>query len=165
VQDRRSGIEDLLKLAEQRLCHAQSEGGNRACVSVMGEAAPAIEEVLLPPVEPEPPPAGRAEIAVEELSVEELENLVKQEAQREAGDAAEAITPAPNPAPRVSAAPAEPLSVDKALQMLARGRGEDLIPLLDELMRRVQPLLDFYGEFRKQRATPTGEPAERADRT
>lgn len=161
VQDRRSSLEDLLKLAEQRLCHAQSEGGNRACASIMGEAASAIEEVLLSPVEPEPTPTDAAEIAVEELSIEELENLVKQEAQREAGDAVEAVIPAPNPAPTASPALAEPLSVDKALQRLAHGRGEDLIPLLEELIRRVQPLLDLYGEFRKRSAAPPEGSAER----
>lgn len=161
VQDRSSSLEDLLKLAEQRLCHAQSEGGNRACASVMGETALAIEEVLLSPVEPQPPSAEAVEIAVEALSVEELENLVKQAAQREAGDAAEPVTSAPGSVPTAPAAPAEPVSVDKALQMLASGQGADLIPWLEELVRRVQPLLDFYGEFHKQQTTSTEEAAQR----
>jgi len=50
-QDRRDNIEELLKLAQQRLCHAQSEGGDRVCSSVLSEMD-VIEEVLAPPVEP-----------------------------------------------------------------------------------------------------------------
>ncbi len=50
-QDRRDNIEELLKLAQQRLCHAQSEGGDRVCSSVLSDME-VIEEVLAPPVEP-----------------------------------------------------------------------------------------------------------------
>lgn len=49
-QDRRDNFEELLKLAQQRLCHAQSEGGNRVCNSILSEMSE-IEEVLVPSVE------------------------------------------------------------------------------------------------------------------
>jgi two-component system cell cycle response regulator len=51
-QDRRDNFEDLQKLAQQRLCHAQSEGGNRVCSSILSDMSE-IEEVLVPSIEPQ----------------------------------------------------------------------------------------------------------------
>jgi hypothetical protein len=51
-QDRRDNFEELLKLAQQRLCHAQSEGGDRACSSILSGTSE-IEEVMVPDVEPQ----------------------------------------------------------------------------------------------------------------
>ncbi len=50
VQDRRENIEELHKLAQQRLNHAQSEGGDRVCSSILAETQ-TIEEVVAPAVE------------------------------------------------------------------------------------------------------------------
>jgi len=51
-QDRRDNFEELLKLAQQRLCHAQSDGGDRVCSSILSDVRD-IEEVLAPSVEPQ----------------------------------------------------------------------------------------------------------------
>ena len=51
VQDRRENMEGLLTLAQQRLAHAQSEGGNQVCISVLMDSM-AIEEVVAPAVKP-----------------------------------------------------------------------------------------------------------------
>jgi diguanylate cyclase (GGDEF)-like protein len=51
-QDRLENFEVLQKLAQQRLCHAQSEGGDRVCSSILSDMSE-IEEVLVPSVEPQ----------------------------------------------------------------------------------------------------------------
>ncbi|MBS1246239.1 MAG: response regulator protein [Proteobacteria bacterium] len=71
-QDRRDNIEELLKLAQQRLCHAQSEGGDRVCSSVLSDMD-VIEEVLAPPVEPlEDSLPSLAEPVAESVTVDPL---------------------------------------------------------------------------------------------
>lgn len=115
--DHRNSIEDLLKLAEQRLNHAKSDGGNRISVSVFGEAIPEPEVVdLTAAPEPELPPSVAA--AAEQY--------------RAAGGVA-----------------TQPLlfdliSVDRALQVIARGDGAALEPYLAAVVAQVMPLLDFY---------------------
>jgi hypothetical protein len=40
------------------------------------------------------------------------------------------------------------LSIDKALHLLAQGRADLLVPYLDALMQKVQPLMDFSMQVR-----------------
>jgi len=51
-QDRCGNFQELLKRAQQRLCHAQSEGGDRVCSSILSDVRD-IEEVLAPSIEPQ----------------------------------------------------------------------------------------------------------------
>jgi len=148
TSDRRDTIESLLKLANQRLNRARSEGGNRICASVMGEAAAAaVEEVTLAPPAPveQPEPAG-------------IENSPPPSA---LGDLA-ALDASPGDEPvdavEIADAPAvldaeesvatddamDLISVDRALALLAAGKGSLLGPYLESLVRRVDPLLEFY---------------------
>lgn len=48
-QDSATVMDDLLRLAERRMNHAKSEGGDRVAASVLGEAIPEPEEVVLAP--------------------------------------------------------------------------------------------------------------------
>lgn len=50
MQDRRDNFLELLMLAQQRLCHAQSEGGDRVCSSILSGSSE-IEEVVVPSLE------------------------------------------------------------------------------------------------------------------
>jgi len=83
-QDRRDNFEELLKLAQQRLCHAQSEGGERVCSSILSDMD-MIEEVLAPSVEPQADSLpSLLEPLAESVSVDpsvdtELEEMTSQE--------------------------------------------------------------------------------------
>ena len=106
VQDRQTSIEGLLKLAQQRLCHAQSEGGDRMCSSILGEA-PAVEEVQVAAVEsqmdslPSLPETVLESVPVDMLTVTELEGLLRQEETvPELTDVLSAIVSFPAPAVR-----------------------------------------------------------------
>lgn len=138
TSDRRDTIETLLKLANQRLARARSEGGNRVCASVMGEAAAAVEEVTLAP----PDGATQSEPAAAE-SPEPLSDL--------AALALLDTLPGDEPVVTAAAAASAPaddaadlISVDRALALLADGKGNLLGPYLEALVRRVDPLLEFY---------------------
>jgi len=48
-QDSAKAMDDLVRLAERRMNHAKSEGGDRVAASVLGEAIPEPEEVMLAP--------------------------------------------------------------------------------------------------------------------
>lgn len=157
AQDRQGDIEGLLKLAQQRLCHAQSEGGNRVCSSILGEAQ-LVEEVHVAAVAhemesiPSLPEAVSEPTSMETLTVTELEGLLRQEE--------EAIPEVAPEMPSISepvvqdfslssereaviVMPGDLLSIDKALYLLASGRTDVLAPYLGELLRQVQPLLDL----------------------
>jgi len=141
TSDRRDTIESLLKLANQRLNRARSDGGNRVCVSVMGESAvAAVEEVTLAPpesvalVQPEPD-----ESLAPPLEVEATDIVF------EAVNTADSTTPAPMESRALATdEAAELVSVDRALALLAAGKGSLLGPYLEALVRRVDPLLEFY---------------------
>lgn len=149
--DRRQTIEELLKLAEQRLSHAKSQGGDRVSVTDLSETIPGAEELVLSA--PEGTPAPIAETAppkgeVGELSVSELEELIKRETNKQKSNrpeiyAAGVISPVRGPDIL------ELLSVDKALQMLANGDTGKLEPYLERLISQVIPLLDFYNEKKR----------------
>lgn len=146
--DRRDTIETLLKLTNQRLNRARSEGGNRICASVMGEAAAAVEEVTLAPPEPAAQPAAAEALAPlpglgDLASFDTLagDDLAPTDALADLGDAPVAMA-AQESAPADDAA--ELISVDRALALLAAGKGSLLGPYLEALVRRVDPLLEFY---------------------
>lgn len=225
-QDRRDNFEEMLKLAQQRLCHAQSEGGDRVCSSILSEMRE-IEEVLAPPVEPQadslpslqeplleslaesisvdpPVPAELEEITSQEpeftldflgMDNEEVEfpaeaslSVLGQEMEVEpapadtlmateltfeqpvrqtiehlpdvndaadpAGQLAASVTPdapatmvtAPVPMPS-----SDPLSIDKALHLIAQGKANQLAPYLDALLQKVRPLMDFSAQVRRNK--------------
>lgn len=189
-QDRRDNFEELLKLAQQRLCHAQSEGGDRMCSSILSDMD-VIEEVLAPLVKPladslpsllEP---AVASVSVNPLTAPEHDEMASQEAEftldligltdptehvslTVLGSAAEPAavetlvvmelaeiegpdsqmteTMVTVPVPMSSN---DPLSIDKALHLLAQGRADMLAPFLDALMLKVQPLIDFSTQVRR----------------
>ncbi len=138
--DRRDTFDELLQLAEQRLNRARAEGGNQVSVSVIGETLPQAEElVLAAPThalesEEVASPADVPALAeVEELSIAELEELVKREINqaKARGDNCD-IT--------------DLVSLDKAVQLLSQGQGRKLEPILAELVKQVLPLLELFNE-------------------
>lgn len=116
--DHRNTIEDLTKLAEQRLSHAKSEGGNRVSVSVFGEA---LEPEIVTLSAPEPLPDNPAvtQAAARYLAQEPV---------------------------RTSPLLYDLISIDRALAILARGEGATLAPYLSSLVQQVLPLLELYSE-------------------
>lgn len=225
AQDRRENIEEMLKLTQQRLIHAQSEGGDRLCSSILS-GMQEIEEVLIPPVEPPadslsllPEPAAEP-VFVDPLMVAELEEIASPgadwtldlpgvtdpvveviadlplpapepepatadllavteltglewtdsqaiepvpEVSCETDDAPElavpeipdtCVTTATEPVPMPSS---DPLSIDKALHLLAQGRADLLTPFLDALMQKIKPLLDLSAQVRR---TSSGQQAD-----
>lgn len=148
-QDQRQDIEPLFKLAEQRMVHAKSEGGDRVCTSILGDAPTPIEEVVLDaPVGQ--PDSDTTESAVDTLptlpGLDDLTPPVSTEA--EELDLALEI---PDIAPAAVAAPddfSQLISVDKALQLIEAGHAGVVRPYLDGLMRQLKPLLDLYEQLR-----------------
>ncbi len=228
TQDRRDNFEELLKLAQQRLCHAQSEGGDRVCSSIMSDMqeieevlAPAIEqqadnlpswqepllESLTEPVSVDPSVATAPEemtslgsdftldfIGMEtsevEFPVEASFSLLDQEMEVEAEpapvdtviateltfeepvsqtaehmpDLNDVADPAgQHVACGIPDAPAtmvtetapmssgDPLSIDKALHLIALGKADVLAPYLDALLQKVRPLMDFSMQVRRKK--------------
>ena len=145
--DRRDTIESVLKLANQRLSRSRSEGGNRICASVMSEAAAAVEEVTLAP----PESGAQSEPAATEVlaPLPELGDLAALDPVPDE-EPTQAVEVADTPVsvaigPDVPADDANDLiSVDRALALLAVGKGNLLGPYLEALVRRVDPLLEFY---------------------
>jgi diguanylate cyclase (GGDEF)-like protein len=174
AQDHRDNIEELLKLAQQRLCHAQSEGGDRVCSSILADMQ-TIEEVVAPAVEPPEAilpslPESIAEPAyVDTITVAELEAIVSLEAEFAPSqiDEPEAVLPfaasvppgasATMTAEPVPALSGDPLSIDKALHLLAHGQADALAPFLDALLRKLQPLMDFAAQVRNRNTAQQGE--------
>jgi len=158
TQDRQSDIDGLLKLAQQRLCHAQSEGGDRVCSSILGDAA-TVEEVQVADVAPvdglslsaetacaQDVPALEEGSGVEDLSCELLPELL---------DTVRVLPAHEQDVLHTSAASlpmsGDLLSIDKALYLLAQGRADALTPYLDELMRQIQPLVDLSQHVQRKR--------------
>ncbi|OGI41634.1 MAG: hypothetical protein A2150_02025 [Candidatus Muproteobacteria bacterium RBG_16_64_11] len=132
--DRRQDLEQLLRLADERLLHARSEGGNRVCASVLGDVLAEAEEVVLAP------PPETAPVAATD-SVVPLTAAM-------GGTAA-----APPAAPGDDTA--EMIGIDRALQLLEQGRGDRLQPFIESLMRRLEPLLAFYRESHGEKTQQT----------
>ena len=140
--DRRENLELLLRLAEERLAHARSEGGNRVCTSVLGDELAEAEEVVLA-APPEPVFTAAAG-----------ESPTVSEAIEAAPAPLAAETEALEPVARV-AEMAELISIDKALHVLAQGDGGRLLPYIESLMLRLQPLLTFYREWQSEKLEQT----------
>ena len=212
AQDHPDNIEDLLKLAHQRLCHAQSDGGNRVCSSILPDMQ-AIEEMVAPLVEapadillsmPESAAetvyadtlmlAGLEEIAsvpappvdaledtlpslpeldaepgyADALTVAGFEEMASQEIQWAAGQSDAAGVDFP-PAVSVMQNPStttpefvpmrsdDPLSLDRALHLLALGRVDVLAPLLDALLHKLKPLMDYAAQARAHHTGRSGD--------
>lgn len=144
--DRRQDLGQLLRLADERLIHARSEGGNRVCASVLGDALAEAEEVVLA-APPEAPPAAAAPMnVVRSTAVSETTETAATPHEVEVGS----IEPVAS-----AADTAELIGIDRALQLLAQGRGERLQPFIEGLMLRLQPLLAFYRESQGEKTQKT----------
>lgn len=125
-------FEDLLRIVDERLHHAKSEGGDRVSEIGLGETLEQPEEVVL--AEPE---AELGEPMLEEMSEEiSLSGL---------DDVEFMPTPVEN---GVNGQPDEELlrllSVDRALMLLAQGEHARIDPYLDVLVQQLLPLLEYY---------------------
>jgi diguanylate cyclase (GGDEF)-like protein len=146
AQDQAHHIEPLLNCADERVVRATIEGGDRVCVSILGDALPHIEEVVL-----DIP-------AADELPPLELPTLSPVEAPAlPANEVVAPAVPMPSTAAHETAAPSadagrEPLaqliSVDKALQMIDSGQGKLIEPYLRHLREQLKPLLDFIARHK-----------------
>lgn len=138
LQDNVQQIEPLLELAEQRVTHAEADGGDRVCISILGDSAPNIEEVVL-----DVPPPSRKRAAsppvVEPLPVSTLSDV--DELEMPSVEIAAASSRAPTPTS--TDIPMELISVDKALQLIASGQEQLLEPYLKSLMKQLKPLLEL----------------------
>ena len=151
-EDRLRSLDDILALAERRLIHAKSEGGDRvsATTQVSGLAPPeelalaALEPIPEPSQEPsqEPLPALEELLSVADpaaLPLAEIDDLFPPEPE---GDSAAPALPAQ------SDELAELLSIDRVLLMLMHGDVGRLDPWIDRLALRVLPLLEFCNRER-----------------
>jgi two-component system cell cycle response regulator len=148
AQDRAQRIEDLFNLAEQRLTRAMLDGGDRVCVSMLGEASPRIEEVVLDfpaPVERSAPAPAIVEenIGLPTLSKLDGIELPVDEAHPAPADMPVAPTTAATNKNVQSPELARLVSVDKALQLIASGDSGVIMPYLKLLMDQLKPLLDL----------------------
>lgn len=151
AQDKAQQVETLLDLAEQRVSRAGTDGGDRVCISVLGESAPNIEEVVLdmPVSVPEPntalsppmqapvverpimsPIADALEIPGDDIPLENLDLSVTSVAEDNAYTVSQLI------------------SIDKALQLIANGQEKLLEPYLKTVLQQLKPLLDLAARKR-----------------
>ncbi len=143
-EDRLRSLDGILALAERRLVHAKSEGGDRASATIQGSSIAPPEEFAL--ASPEPSPTVEELLSVADpaaLPVGEIDDLLppRQEYDR--------TLP---PETRAPVAPfddlAELLSIDRALLMLTDENAHRLEPWIDGLALRVLPLLEFCSRQR-----------------
>jgi hypothetical protein len=156
-QDRVQRIEDLFNLAEQRLTRATLDGGDRVCVSMLGEASPSIEEVVLDfpaPVERSTPAPAIVEENIGLPTLSELDGieLPVDEAHPALADMPVAPTMAVTNKNVQSPELARLVSVDKALQLIASGESGVIMPYLKLLMDQLKPLLDLVATHKGIRA-------------
>ena len=165
--ERAEHIEPLLAIADERVQRAIIEGGNRVCVSVLGERAPEIEELVLDAPPPEAPVVPAADAVAEpmlepaivpeptfaeasvaeaplEIDIGELEIPSIEEPVREPPTAVSIAEPAPPATDQV----AQLISIDKALQLMASGQSDVLEPYLDSLRAQLKPLLDLIARHK-----------------
>ncbi|MDA8363721.1 MAG: diguanylate cyclase [Gammaproteobacteria bacterium] len=142
-EDRLRSLDDILALAERRLVHAKSEGGDRVSTTTQGSDLVPPEELALAAAEPPLPVEELLNVAdAATLPLAEIEDLcVPQE------DGSNVPSPA-----IVPAAPAEDLadllSIDRALMMLVKDDIRRLEPWIDGVALRVLPLLEFCNRRR-----------------
>jgi len=165
-EDRCDTIETLTRLAHQRLCHASSEGGNRICASVMDDVHAQVEEVVLTPIAglpselslpvdaeatmsaPEPMPEPEMlQLPVAEFSPDDSSlSAPGSGVPPVMAEDPQAIERSPEEQSREL--PAELLGVDKALALIAQGKGRMLLPYLELLMKEIQPLVELHAHIR-----------------
>jgi len=146
--DKRDTIESLLKLANERLCQARNDGGNRICATALSETVAAEDQVAVGEADNSgaPEPAASltplAALRDPELSAtrlrKDISGSVAPPAAIEAGVSGRAAASIP------SIGIIDLISVDRALALLAAGKGSLLGPYLEILVQRVDPLLEFY---------------------
>jgi two-component system, cell cycle response regulator len=135
AKDRLQTMDAMLVLAQERLVNLQSQTDSPAPESVA--TSEAVEEpAATPPSEKAAEPPKPAD-PIDALSVEELEQLIRQE-----------VT---GSAPSKTDVPPELVSIEAALRLLAQGKGDALDPYLDPLMERVKPLLDYHQRQNKKK--------------
>jgi diguanylate cyclase (GGDEF)-like protein len=159
-QDNADSVEAMMRLANQRVVQARIEGGNRMCGSIPNQSAPVVEEVTLGAPEAEPvmelqaletptidPAAEYAvELEVPGALSDPLPTVDTPDTTgANVGDIGQLEIPVETPLPSA----AELISVDRALTLLGKGREQLLLPYLEHLMVRLQPLLDLYHRHRK----------------
>jgi CheY-like chemotaxis protein len=118
----------------------------------LGEAVEVASEPMLagntvvPPTDAVVTAETTAHDPIEELSVDELEKLIEQEAAQQRRNV-QRVNPEieiDNDAP--AAPPAELLSIDNALALIRTGNGERLRPYLNHLQQQLLPLLKYCRE-------------------
>jgi two-component system cell cycle response regulator len=150
--ERAQHLEPLLALADERVQRAIIEGGNRVCVSVLGERAPQIEEVMLEASAPEAAPAEPPvePVAELELIADATSAAVEAPLEFDVGELEIPSIAEPAAAPETPAADqvAHLISVDKALQLMASGQDRLLEPYIDSLRAQLKPLLDLIARHK-----------------
>lgn len=139
-QDPHDSVDALLRLAEQRLSRAQTEGADRLCSGVTATAA--MEQSAPAAVTPVAP-APVIEDTVRAVSVPDPEARVGDDSDETVAQVMARPVQSPQQDGQASTS-SEVLTVDRALQLLAEGRNDALIPHLEGLVRRVKPLMDLY---------------------
>jgi diguanylate cyclase (GGDEF)-like protein len=139
-QDRAPDIGAMLSLAQERLTAAspntieptvgEAPSAPISEFNSFESASPALpdrEPTLVSTSEPAPVAASRAPSdQMETMSVEELEQLIRQE------------TVGKNPAPA---------NIESALRLLEHGKGDQLRPHIEKIMRQLQPLIEYYESY------------------
>jgi diguanylate cyclase (GGDEF)-like protein len=151
-QERAEHLEPLLALADERVQRAVLEGGNRICVSVLGEKTPEIEELVLDAPAPPAPAADAAPAPAEPPASPQEAGSVAAEAPLEIDIGELEIPPVTEPTPPPAASSdelAHLISIDKALQLMASGQSDALEPYLDSLRAQLKPLLDLIARHKK----------------
>jgi len=142
-------LNELLDLAEQRVNRTLAEGGDRVCVSVLGDIAPNIEEVVLDlpaPVAHSEPAVPKSVVSTKVAPISASDEPVLGEL--EIPDLGDVVGELDIPSVEVESrnvpdALAQLISVDKALQMIASGQSKLIEPYLKTLLQQLKPLLDL----------------------
>lgn len=131
-KDHAQNMDALLALAQKRLAESTlSNVEPKHSIRTAEEAPPSISKAPISVPDLGAPMIESATAdPIETLSVEELEQLIRQEVK---------------PKDKTS------LSIESALQMIAHGKGDDLHPHLEKLMLQLQPLLDYYDSHRTKK--------------
>jgi two-component system, cell cycle response regulator len=142
AKDRLQTMDALLVLAQERLVNPQSQVDSQPAESPTTNDVVAESDVAPPSEEVTEAPKPAVADPIEALSVEELEQLIRQEVtSATSGGSTRGKTDVPP----------ELVSIEAALRLLAQGKGDALDPYLEPLMKRVQPLLDYHqGQNKKK---------------
>ena len=160
-EDRLRSLDEMLVLAERRLVHARSEGGNRVSMTVRGAGLTSAEELSLASPDPAVPEISVSAPELEALLPDAEPALAVPQAMEPSGALLATLdsvvlppsvteecscvpeaglTPSPLPGGIVDL-----LSVDRALAVLREEGPARIEPWADGLMLRVLPLLEHFG--------------------